>query len=550
MNAPDASLTEVLGRLAARERWLLGGLVGAALAALLVGLLLGGLTAFVRAGAIVPAPENGYRLMTGHGVVAFFYWLSFAQAAVLLAFAAGNAGPRLVLAPLGWLGAMLMVAGFALTGYATITGPALLYDGAPELVGDDPRRAAPFYAGYLLLSAGLAGIAVSAIATVLTGKGRPDGPLSAVAFATVAWAGLLLVSAVAAFNAFLPAWSWAEGWRAMPRDHTAGWHLLFHNMHYLPLMGSVAIWYAMVREVTGAASVFGGRFSKGMFALYLVLVPPTSLYHMFLEPDLPAPLRVAGSLLSLFIGVPTIAVFLIIVTSLEAHARMLGGRGFFGWLRVLPWRDPALAAIGMAAVNLALGGTFAFVLIQEQLAPLLSDTAFVPGYFHFLTVGTVTLSLFAAFSRLIPAIASGSIRAPRALVRLPLVTSAGLAVFGAAMMIGGLTGMPRRVLDTSYDGLAPQSWATLSAMLGLGGAVMAAGLAVQAALLLGSLLWPGQVTTAPTPQRSTGCNAPTAMRQAWTGPAAVVLLYGAMFAATALAFGVMRGLPLGAPGAH
>jgi cytochrome c oxidase subunit 1 len=318
-------------------------------------------------------------------------------------------------------------------------------------------------------------------------------------------------------------------------------------MHYLPLMGSVVIWYATVREVTGAASIFGRRFSKCMFALYLVLVPPTSLYHMFLEPDLPDLLRILGSLLSLFIGVPTIAVFLVIVVSLETHARARGGFGLFGWLRILPWHEPAFAAIGMAAVNLALGGTFAFVLIQERLAPLLSDTAFVPGYFHFLTVGTVTLSLFAAFSRIIPAITRGALRAPRALIRLPIVTSAGLAAFGAAMMLGGLSGMPRRVLDADYDGLAPQSWATLSGLLGLGGAVMAAGLAAHATLLLGSLLRPAPAATEP-PARPFATETPAAAPQpAWTGPIAVVLLYAAMFAATVLAFGVMRGLPLAGP---
>jgi cytochrome c oxidase subunit 1 len=32
---------------------------------------------------------------------------------------------------------------------------------------------------------------------------------------------------------------------------------------------------------------------------------------------------------------------------------------------------------------------FAFVLIQEKFAPLLSATMFVPGYFHFFAVGAV-----------------------------------------------------------------------------------------------------------------------------------------------------------------
>ena len=54
----------------------------------------------------------------------------------------------------------------------------------------------------------------------------------------------------------------------------------------------------------------------------------------------------------------------------------------------------AANALAIAVLSLALGGTFSFVLIQEKLAGLLSDTFFVPAYFHFLTVGTVSLTLY------------------------------------------------------------------------------------------------------------------------------------------------------------
>lgn len=87
----------------------------------------------------------------------------------------------------------------------------------------------------------------------------------------------------------------------------------------------------------------------------------------------------AAVILSLFVSVPTPAAFLIIVTSLEVRARARGGRGLFGWIRMLPWRHPAMSAIGAAVINMGLGLAFAFVLIQEKLAPLLSDTFFVPG---------------------------------------------------------------------------------------------------------------------------------------------------------------------------
>ena len=83
------------------------------------------------------------------------------------------------------------------------------------------------------------------------------------------------------------------------------------------------------------------------------------------------------------------------MSSLEARARTRGATGFFGWMRGLPWGNPAMANMGWAAVNMMLGITFALVLIQEKLAPMLSDTFFVPGYFHFFAVGVLTQTFLA-----------------------------------------------------------------------------------------------------------------------------------------------------------
>jgi len=388
-------------------------------------------------------------------------------------------------------------------------------------------------------------VATVAIATALSGKSEGEaGEWPTTTFGAVAWAGLVMVSAVAMLNAFLPAALWAFGWAAMPVEHSTGWHLLFHNLHYLPLMGTVLVWYALIRDMTGIGSIFGHRFSKIAFTAYLVFVPPTSLYHMFLEPGLSPLVRAVGSLLSLFIGVPTIAVFLVIVISLEAHARARGANGVFGWLRVLPWREPAMTAIAMAVVNLALGGILAFVLIQEQLARLLSDTFFVPGYFHFLTIGTVSLTLLGAFARVLPGLAGGAPAAPRLLRALPIAATAGLVVFGLSGMAAGLLGMPRRTLDTAYDGAAPAAWADLSAAMGAGGAIMATALLLYVGALLVGLFSARPVAKIAAPPDLAAPAGAAIRRAAWTGPLSVVILVLGMYAMTILSFALMRALPI------
>jgi cytochrome c oxidase subunit I len=519
----------------------------AALSALALGILFGASTALARAGFMDFGPLAGYRAMSGHGVTIFFYWLYFAQAGLLLVLASAYGAPRAGIAwrALAAIGVGLMAIGFVASLYALYGGMPLLYDAPPELAREPSAPVAAFYAGYLSLSAGLFCVAAAAVATTLR-LPRDDG-WSVVSFASVAWAGLLMVTAIAAFTAFGPSLLWALGLGAMPTNYSTAWHVLFHNMHYLPLMATVLLWYVLIETLTGVKSILGARFSKIVFASYLILVPPTSLYHMFLEPDLAEPVRVTGSLLSLFISVPTVLVFLVIVVSLEAHARAQGARGLFGWIRMLPWRNPAMSAIGFAVVNLALGGALSFVLIQEKLAPLLSDTFFVPGYFHFLTVGTVTLTFLAALVYALPALTGRALGQSGLLRWLPPLATLGLVLFGTAGVAAGYLGVPRRVLDVTYAGEAPAAWGTLMSIVGVGGLLMTVALGLYVLVLALNLLPVKRGAGAAYPEVRWGGEVALDAR-AWTGPLAIAVLVGLMMVFNVAAFELMKALPLEAIG--
>ena len=543
---PTPSYTQRLTALPSADQRLLRAMAGAALVALVLGILGGLGTALARAGFLDITASTGYRSLTLHGVSIFFYWLFLAQAALLLAFAASEGGSALVWRGAAWAGFALMLGGFLFSMAGTQMGAPLLYDGSPELAADNPLALFVFNLGYVLLGLGLMVLPGSAIGSLLSPRwqGRQER-LSAVGFALFVWAGFLVVTGFAALRAFVPGLLWALGVGPFPVSHSTNWHIVFHNLHYLPLMATVILWYVLMHVLTGVKSIFGERFSKIVFSMYLVFVPPTSLYHMFLEPGLPAVVRVAGSMLSLFVSVPTLMAFLIIVASLEIHARQQGGRGVFGWIRLLPWRHPSMAAAGAAALSMGLGIVLAFVLIQGQLAQLLSDTFFVPGYFHFFTVGTVSLTLLAALVVVLPALGGRPLWRPKLLRWMPWLAFAGLLVFGAAGVTAGYLGVPRRVIDASYQGLAPPFWQILMGAVGIGGAVMALALSVLAAGV-GVCLWPmrarsdgvGLATLA------WGGGAPPARSAAWSGPLSVLLIVVAMYAFTALAFELMQSLPV------
>jgi cytochrome c oxidase subunit I len=538
--------TERFAALPARDRRLLVAMSAASLGMLLLGILAGLLTALARGGLIDIVPNTGYRLLTVHGVSIFFYWLFIAQAALLLGFAAVEQGRGLIRRRLAWLGFALMLAGFGASMVGAQIGVPLLYDGAPGLGALAPSGLLVFNLGYLLLGIGLLVLPAAAIVTLLTPRweGRQDR-LTAVGFALFAWAGFLMVSGFAALYTFLPGTLWALGLGAFPENHGTNWHIVFHNMHYLPLMATVILWYVLVQALTGVKSVFGERFSKIVFAMYLVFVPPTSLYHMFLEPDLPGVVRVTGSLLSLFVSVPTLTAFLIIIASLEIHARGQGGRGLFGWLRLLPWRHPAMSALAVAVLSMGLGIVFAFVLIQERLAPLLSDTFFVPGYFHFFTVGTVSLTLLAALAVMLPALGGRPLWRPGLLRWMPWLVFAGLLVFGAAGVAAGYLGVPRRVIDVAYQGQAPLLWQGLMLAIAIGGTVMASALAVFAAGVAASL-WRGRVPVPASAGLAVNWGGGSAAPRvaAWIGPLSVLIIVAGMYLFTALGFELMQWLPV------
>lgn len=533
-------LADRVRALPAPDRAVIGVLIGAALVALTGGAISGGLTALARGGLISLDPDVGYRLLTVHGVTVFFYWLYFAQAALLLLIlgADPDGSGRIAARPLAILGCCLMLLGFGASESAALWGEPMLYDAAPGLAADAGWLPGFYYLGYLLLAGGLALVAIAAIAT--TFAGQASGEWSSVTFSAVAWAGLLLVTSIASVIAFWPALRWILGWGEFPSDYEIGWHVLFHNLHYLPLMATVVTWYVLVQDLCGIKSVFGQRFSKIVFSLYLLFVPPTSLYHMFLDPGLDPGVRAVGSVLSLLIGIPTILMFLVIVVSLEAHARAAGARGLFGWLAHLPWRQPAMSAIGMATVNLALGGTFAFVLIQERLAPLLSDTLFVPAYFHFLTLGTVTLTFLGAFTVLLPGLMGVRLLASRSLAALPVVLTVALVVFGVAGLVAGYLGAPRRVVDIGYDGAAPALWSVLLPIMGAAGTLMAVTVLTYVAALVASWLRGAPAVPVIPPALAAG----SAAGPAWTGPVAVAVLLAAMFGTTWLSFVLLRALPV------
>jgi cytochrome c oxidase subunit 1 len=225
--------------------------------------------------------------------------------------------------------------------------------------------------------------------------------------------------------------------------------------------------------------VYGERFSKLVFTVYPLVVPPTFLYHLFLAPGVPDQVKTVGSLLSLFIGVPTLVVGIVVFGMLEARMRALENqRGATAWLARLPWRDPAFAGLAMSMLTFGLGGAFAYALLSEGLAGLLHGTFVVPGYFHAFTGAGVTLTFMAVTYAALPRLLDRPLAAAGVARVQPYIMALGAGVFVVAGTFAGFSGVPRRVPYIAYGGDAPTSWSVLMNITQLGGGLLmiAAGL--------------------------------------------------------------------------
>ncbi|MEE8389538.1 MAG: cbb3-type cytochrome c oxidase subunit I, partial [Anaerolineae bacterium] len=188
---------------------------------------------------------------------------------------------------------------------------------------------------------------------------------------------------------------------------------------------------------------------------------------LLVDPTIPQNVKFIGTILSLLVGVPTILHMFIILGMLEARMRR-AGYGFFSWLRYLPWGNPAFASMAMGMVTLFVGGLFAYILIQEQLAPMLHNTFVVPAYIHSIAAGGANLIYMGALYYAVPVLMKRQLWS-LSLARIqPYLMAGALVSMSVAGVVAGLAGVPRRYALIPQN--APTAWTLpINLSLGIGG---------------------------------------------------------------------------------
>ncbi len=441
------------GRLILAHFWL-------AFAAFFVALLLGEWQMWVRSPirSWISQPELYYRAVTAHGSAMAFVLptlvaMGFGYAIVELALK-----QRLVGIRWAWAGFALVLIG-ALTAMAPVSMglASILYTFYPPMIAN-----AWFYIGVVLVVVGSwFWVALMSINLHVWRKNQPGETVPLPMFAIVAgaylWAWTSLGAAIEVLFQILPV---ALGLRSTIDAGLArvffSWTL--HAIVYFWLIPTYIAFYTLVPRAIGGR-LYSDAMGRLAFVLFLVFSMPIGIHHLFQDPQVGAGVKFVHAVFTGMVAVPTLLTVFTITASVEIAGRLRGGKGAFGWLAALPWKNPMMLAVAFSFVLLGFGGAGGMVNMSYQLDFAVHNTQWITGHFHLIFAGAIVIMYFAIAYDLWPHLTGKPLASDR-LMRMQLwLWFVGMIVVTFPWHYVGILGMPRRMayFDYSHPAIAPEA---------------------------------------------------------------------------------------------
>ena len=439
-----------------------------AFAAFGLALFLGAWQMFVRSPLYtwISNPEWYYRSLTAHGTVMGYVFPTLVAMGFGYAITKSALKQPLVGVRWAWAGFWLIVAGAIMAMVPVALGRAsVLYTFYPPLIGN-----AFYYIGVVVVVVGSwIWVALMSINLGVWRRAHPGEPVPLAMFANVAgsylWAWTAVGAALELLLQIIPA---ALGWTTTIDAGLArvffSWTL--HAIVYFWLMPTYIAYYTIVPRAIGGR-LYSDTMARISFILFLVVAMPIGLHHTFADPQVGAGFKFIHSAFTALVALPTLLTVFTICASVEIAARLRGGRGPFGWITALPWRNPIMLAVAFSFVMLGFGGAGGLINMSYQLDTTIHNTQWITGHFHLIFGGAIVIMYFAIAYDLWPHLTG------RALPDLRLVRAqlwswfVGMIVTTFPWHWVGILGMPRRMAYYDYadPAIAPQAFSvTLSAI--------------------------------------------------------------------------------------
>ncbi|MBV8870419.1 MAG: cbb3-type cytochrome c oxidase subunit I [Acetobacteraceae bacterium] len=453
-------------RLILAHFWLAFAAFGAAL-------LLGEWQMFIRSPlhGWIGDPELYYRSVTAHGTALAYVFPTLVAMGFGYAITEAALERPLVGRTWAWAGFALVAVGTVIAIVPVAMGRAsILYTFYPPLIANPA-----YYVGVVLVVVGSwIWVALMSVNLHLWKRDNPGRPVPVAMFANVAgsylWAWTAVGAAVELLFQILPV---AFGLRTTIDAGLAriffSWTL--HAIVYFWLMPTYIAYYTIVPRAIGGR-LFSDLMARLSFVLFLIVAMPIGAHHLFADPEVGAGFKFMHSVFTAIVALPTLLTVFTICASVEIAGRLRGGKGVFGWIAALPWRNPIMLATALSFVMLGFGGAGGLVNMSFQLNSSIHNTQWVTGHFHLIYAGAIVIMYFAIAYDLWPHLTGRALGDLR-LMRIQLWTwFVGMVVLTFPWHYVGILGMPRRMAFYDYTDPAIARMASSVLISVAGGAIL------------------------------------------------------------------------------
>ncbi|WP_313890938.1 b(o/a)3-type cytochrome-c oxidase subunit 1 [Psychrobacillus sp.] len=460
--------------------------------ALLLGGLAGLLQTLVRSGQFtLPWGIGYYQVLTVHGVLlglilTTYFIFGFQIAAVSRTSGTLTNKQR----TLGWIGFWTMTIGTTAAAIMVLLNEAsVLYTFYAPL-----QAHWIFYVGLALVVVGSwiggAGQIGKYIEWRKANPGQPSPLLTFMVVVNLAmWIVCSLGVAVEVVFQLIP---WSLGWVDTVNvllSRTLFWYF-GHPLVYFWLLPAYMVWYVVIPKVIGG-KIFSDSLARLSFMLFLLFSIPVGFHHQLTEPGISSFWKFLQVVLTLMVVIPSLLTAFSLFASFEIRGRALGGKGLFGWVKQLPWKDARFLVPFIGMVAFIPGGAGGIINASHQMNQLIHNTIWVTGHFHLTVATTVVLTFFGAAYWLIPHLTGRVLtkQMNRLAIIQAIVWTVGMAIMSGSMHIIGLFGAPRRSDFSTYGGSEQAaSWIPYQIAQAVGGTILFIGI-ILVLYIVANLIW-------------------------------------------------------------
>ncbi len=465
--------------------------IGIALASLFLGSWFGPLQVLEHAGIdlyskLAPGIQSYYQGLTLHGVLNALVWTTFFITGFLTFTTVHSLKVRLSFPSLSASGLITMIVGLVMTAVPLLLNQAsVLYTFYPPL-----QASAPFYIGLTLVVVGSwiegFGLFFTLAAWHKTHRGVRTPFIAFGSVLTMVMWQIASLGIAAEMLFLLIPWSLGFVHGTDPLLARTLFWFTGHPLVYFWLLPVYVSWYGMLPRQAGG-KLFSDSLARLAFWLFLVLSIPVGLHHQFTDPGISRGWKALQAALTYTVTFPSLLTAFTVIASLELGGRAHGGKGLFGWIAKLPWKDASFAAQALAMVAFAFGGIGGIINASYNLDLLVHNTLWVVGHFHLTVAMAVTLSFIGITYWLIPNLTGNALWNPGAARAQVWLFAVGMAIFsGSHHFLGIFYSVPRRTMLGAAPYLSGE-WKPWLLLAAAGGVILWASLLLYFVIVLGTV---------------------------------------------------------------